>query len=373
MTDDIDSLLDRYSRLQREVEGKTEAFGSLSESDVSELASAYRQAVSLLEDYRERATGTGDFGGYMEFRTKFTTFAEGLDDDLPHRDAFVAAKEHIDRRRLSDRNFDQAHQELEPVEELVETYNEVESLREEVADVRSKLVSKRRSLLDRRDHLRDLTSVQPDALDAPVASLKSPIDRYNEHIESDHQTFLQETPAREVLATYERLSYFALLDVHAPPSALVTFLEDHPAGGEPIPTVREYLSFSRSKLEHYVDDPGHFIGEIGPHSGYLEKLSPTPFKIDWPPQERSTFMWKLRELIQAVDRFASSDAIEQLRELQQLCRDTERYQHLRSAARLQQELDKTERELVVSGAVHEELESVEQTLAAIDSALDDSD
>ncbi len=370
MIDDIEDTLDRYTQLQHEVEAIAGEFGTLSEAQVKEVATAYRRAVSLLEDYRERATGTGDFGGYMEFRTKFTDFVEELAADLPHRADFEAARDHIDRRRLSGRNFDQAREELTEVAAVVETLESLESTREELAATRAELVDARRLLQERRNHLKDLSNVQADALDAPVDALKSPVEAYNAGIEADYRTFLDQTSSRDVLAAYHRLSYFALLDIEAPPSELESFLEEHPAGGEPVPTVREYLDFSRSKLGHYVDDPGHFVGEVGPHSAYLESLTADPFTIGWPPPARSDMQWTLRELIQAVDRFASTETISHLRELRSLCRDDQRYQHLRSAARLRQELDDDERELVVSGAVHDELESVTTTLEAVEAALD---
>lgn len=371
MTDETDALLERYEQLQHEAQTAADGLGDLSESTAQDLASAYREAVSLLEDYRERATGTGDFGGYMEFRTKFTDFVEELDEGLPHREAFEEARDHIDRRRLSDRNFDDARRALEPVAAIVDTLEELESIRDELADVRSSIVAKRRSLIDRRDHLRDLSDVQAGALDAPIEALSSPIERYNDGIEADYRQYIKETPTREVLAAYKRLSYFALLDIEAPPSELAAFLEDHPAGEESISTIREYLTFSRSKLSHYVDDPGHFVGEVGPHSGYLESLSPQPYTIEWPPPPRSTLQWKLRELTQAVDRFATESTMEALRELQSLCRDEERYRHLRSGARLQQELDADERQLVLDGAVQDQLEAVEDAIEAVDAILED--
>lgn len=369
MTEELDELFSRLDRLEREETEATADLEGLAEGALEDLARAYRRAMSLLEDYRDRATGSGDFGGYVEFRSKFSTFVEELDEELPHRDAFEAAEERVDRRRLAASDFDRAIDALEPVADVVDALEERRSIRDDLQQVRGELIEARDTLEARRDTLADLATIQPDALDEPVGELRAPIDRYNEAIIDAHRRFIRNTPAREVLATYRRLSHFALLDIEPPPTELETYFETYDVGEEPVPTVRDYLTYTRSKLAHYVEDAGRFATEVGHHSGYLDQLTPEPFRIDWPPPPRSDFKWQLRELIKAVDRFGDAAVVEPLRELQQRCREPDRYDQLRSAARLQSELDDQELELVRSGAVHEELESVTANIEAIDAAI----
>lgn len=370
MNDDIDGLLDRLDRLRRAQADAEARLEGLTEDEAAKVTDAYRTAVSLLNDYRERATGTGDFTGYVEFRSKFSHHVEGLSEDFPRREVFEEALDRTERRRLSERDFEHAVAALDPAGAIVTALDELQSTRRKVAKVRKSLVDERTELVDRRAYLQDLADVQPRALDAPIEELRTPVERYNERIEDAHREFLSQTPARDVLAIYRRLSYFSLLDIDSPPEPLETFLTSHPAGGEPISTIRDYLRYSRSKLSHYVDDPGHFTGVVAPHSPYLESLTPEPFRLDWPPPEWSQLRWKLDELIKAANRFADESAIEPLRELHALGGEGERYHHLRSAARLREELDDEARELVLSGEVHTELEAVEQSIEAIDAALE---
>lgn len=372
MRDDIAEHIDRLDRLERDIEAEEVRLADIEADDARALADAYRRARSLLEDYRERATGTGDFGGYMEFRSKFSSLVEDLDDGLAHHDAFEDALDHVEQRRLSDRHFDRALDALDPVADITAALDRLAQLRDERSSVRGDLLDVRRDLEQRRGDLVDLADIHPDALEVPVDELRTPIERYNEAVAEAHRSYLKETPARRVVATYRRLSHFALLDIDAPPAELEAYLEDHSVGREPVPTLREYLDYSRSKLDHYVEDAGRFAGEVGPHRPYLEGLTPTPFRIDWPPPAQSRFTWHLRELVQAVDRFGDNRPVEVLRELEALCRDTDRYERLRSAARLRAELDDGDRELVVSGAVHDELEHTDDAIEAIDTALADS-
>lgn len=372
MSDDIDELLDEFEQLERQATAAEAALDGLAESDAEAVADAYRRANSLLTDYRDRATGSGDFGGYMEFRSRFSSLVEDLDAGLARRDAFEAALEHVERRRLSGSDFDRAEAALAPARTITETLTELQTIRDTRASVRSDLLDARAALEARRSHLESLAEISPEALDVPIDSLRMPIERYNEAIETEHRALLKETPSRDLLALYRRLSYFALIGVESPPEALQSYLERHDVGDKPIPTIREYLSYSRSKLDHYVADAGRFLGELAPHSGYLESLSPEPFRIEWPPPARDRFEWQLRDLIQATGRFAGDEAVELLRELQSLCRDSERYTELRSAARLREELDNDERQLVLTGGVDNELDAVSTQIAAIDAALDQS-
>lgn len=368
--EDLDTLLERLSTARAEARDAKGALGELDEDTAVDLKEAYRVAHDLLDSYEDRATGSGDFGGYLEFRQRFDAFVEDLDDDLPYRGRFEQAAADVDRRRLSGGDFAAARRELEDVEPIVGALDDLVDARDRLASTRRAVLTRREHLARRRDRLEELASLDPNALDAPVDELRDLVDAYNDAVRTDHYHLLHEDPIRSVLEVYDHLSYFALLDIDAPPDPLVDFLEDHQAGAEPVATVLEYLSFSRSKLEHYVDDAGHFLAEVRPHSPYLERLSPAPFEIDWPPPERATFRWQLRELRQAVARFGADATIADLRRLESLCREGETYERQRSSAVLREDLDNDERELVTAGSVETELEAVRTALETIDDHLE---
>lgn len=368
--DDLDDRLDELTRAERARRRAEAALGDVSEAEARTLEDALATAASLLDGYEDRATGSGDFGGYLEFRQRFDDLVDGLADDLPRRGAFEEAQEAVDHRRLSQSHFEAAREALAPVEAVVAALDDLRSARDDLRDARRSLEEARRTLTERRSALEGLAALDPTALDAPVAALRDPVDRFNDLVREAHGRFLEGTPVREVLETYGRLRHFPLLAVEPPPADLVDELEAHPVGAEPLPTLLEYLSYSRSKLGHYVDDPGHLLGEVKPHTPYLEGLSAAPFTIDWPPPPADEFRWLLRERRQAVDRFADEAAIAALRELESLSREPDRYGRLRSGAVLREELDPTERDLVVSGEVEDELAAVDDALARIEAALE---
>lgn len=370
MTDeDLDSAIARYRSAREAFDAYTRELGDDLPA-IDEVTDAYRRAIGLLDAYEDRATGSGDFKGYVEFRQRFDRLVEVLADDLPHRDAFEAAQAAVDHRRLNERHFTEARNALSPVEDLIETNRARTDARSRLRDARHELVEHRERLQARCDSLAQLASLDPDAIDADVTTLSEPVESYNSAIEEDFATFLRETPSRELLGTYHRLRHFSLLDIEQPPDDLVAFLSEHPVGHEPVPVILEYLDYSRSKLAHYVDDPGRFHGELRPDAPYLESLSAEPFRLDWPPPEASQFRWYLRELRQAVDRFATESTVATLRAIETVCRDSDRYSVLRSAAVLQHDLTPAERELVQSRDVEDELTDVQQAIDRIDTLLD---
>ncbi len=368
---DLDTMLEELATAQDDVKAAKAALGDLDEETASELREAYVYAIDLLDSYEDRATGTGDFGGYLEFRQRFDQFVEGLDDQLPYRPRFEQAAEDVDRRRLSSGDFDNARNELTEVSQIVDTLDQLHEARKRLKSIRKRAVARRRDLMQRRDRLAELAGLDPTALDAPVHELRETISTYNEGVRTDHRRFTHDVPVRTVLEIYDHLSYFALLDIDAPPSVLVSFFENHPVGEEPVSKVLEFLDYSRSKLDHYVDDAGHFLGEVRPHSPYLEELSSEPFTIEWPPPERERFLWHLRELRQAVARFGSDETIAHLRDLEAACRDGESYSRQRSSAVLREELDAAERDMVLDGEAETKLAHVESQIEKLDALLEE--
>ncbi len=368
---DLEAAIEELERARADVEAAAVGLGEYDRGEVARLEEAYTKALSILDSYEERATEGGDFQGYVEFRQEFEQFVNDLDRDLPEREAFETAEELLDQRRLSTADFDEARDALKPVAGLVEALADLRSASDDASEARRGLLDVREQLAERRAHLEDLRDVDPAILEVDIAALREPVATYNEAVRSAHQSFLSERPVRSVLTVYEHMSYFSLVDVTAPPDALQSFFADHPTGSKPIPRIRELLSYSRSKLGHYVDDPGHFLGEVQPHSGYLEGLSAEPFTIAWVPPEHEVFTWQLDELERAVNRFAGEETVAALRALEALCRDEQRYRRLRTAAVYGSRLDETDRELLATGGIEAELADIESNIDRIDAVLED--
>lgn len=365
---DVDDVIERLERARSEKRSLRNEL-EVSPDRARALEEPLRRAQGLLDGYEDSATGTGDFSAYLEFRSSFDDLVDGLDDDLPHRSAFEAAGDALDHRRLADRHFEEARAALEPVRETVETLQALREVEDDLGRIRRTLQDRRDDLEVRREHLERLSRLDPSALEAPVEALRDPIERYNEAIVEDFDRYLGDRPAGEVLTTLDRLDHFALLDVEPPPQPLLEFLGDHSTGDEPLPRLLEYLEFSRSKLDHYVAEPGRFLSEVRPHAPYLERLSADPFQIDWPPPDGDTMRWFTRELRQAANRFARETTVATLREIESLVRDENRYETLRTAAVAQVDLAASDRDLVRRGAVEDDLETVERRLERIDAKL----
>lgn len=368
--DDVDDIIARLERARADRDAAAAGLEPHDDAAVDRLQDAYVKAVGLLDSYEDKATESGDFSGYVEFRNEFTSFLSGLSDDLPHRSDFEDAGDRVDKRRLSSSDFDAARAELATVAGLVEALEDKRQWESEISELRRTLTRKRTALEDERDRLKELASVDPTVAEADIEELRDPIDRFNDAITADHREFLRNASIRSVFETYDRIARFPLVDIDEPPEDLVAFFEDHPVGEESVGRVRELLSYSRSKLAHYVEDAGHFLGEVKPYAGYLDGLSPDPFTIDWVPPEGDTFEWALGERRRAVDRFASDDTMAILRELEEIVRDRPRYERLRDSAIYRDSLEEADLELVRSGDVADQLEEVADKLERIDHALE---
>ena len=118
------------------------------EPRVQRVADAYGRFDALLDRYRERASGSGreTFKAYVEFEGKLAEFVEELPQDLHHREAFEAAEELLDRRRLEERDFDRARDALAPVREVAELLDERESAVADYREARHAVEARRREV-----------------------------------------------------------------------------------------------------------------------------------------------------------------------------------------------------------------------------------
>jgi hypothetical protein len=371
---DVSSLLDRLEAVRAERREAEADVAERGEASVRRVAEAYRDAAALLDRYEDTATGTGNFEAYVELREKFPDLVEGLPEDLPEREAFEAAAERLDRRRLSERDFENAREELRPAAEYVERLDRRESARDRAESVRRDAERRLKRLDDRAAELEDLAAMGEVDLDAPVEEIRDPVEAYNDRVREDFRRYKRDSPAHEVLSLPQRAASFPLVDYHPPPSDLLEYVRDHPTGGEPIPKLLEYADYSASKLDHYVDDTAALQTTVAVHRTYLERLDASPLEVAWPPPSAATLRRRAGEITSLLGRFADTETVARLRTVRDLTRRDD-YERLRTAARARQELGDEELERLRSGAVARELERVrdarERLTAALSASTDD--
>ncbi|AUV83773.1 hypothetical protein C2R22_20730 [Salinigranum rubrum] len=362
----VDDLAAARERL-RQAEAAIDDYG---EDEAHRVAEAYGDATDLLAAYEDSATGSGDFAAYVEFQERFVTLVEDLPDDLPTRESFEEANDLLDRRRLSEKHFEQARDLLAPAREAVDALEEREAAHEHLRETRQ-AVRRRLSTLDEeiahRERLLDLAAAD---LDAPTERLRDPIEAYNADVTDAFDRFRREAPARDLLDLIATTTAYPLVDFARPPESLRAYLDEASLGTEPLPTLLEYAGYSRSKLDHYVDDPGRFRTQAATHETYLTRLDATPLTVGWPPPEAGELRRFAEELVAVVARFADESVVARVRRVRDLAlRDD--YDRLRQSAVARDELSDTERDRLASGTVREELDDLRAERDGLRSALDD--
>ncbi|MFW6321713.1 MAG: DUF7118 family protein [Halohasta sp.] len=376
---DLEAAYDRVQRLEAEV-------AEIGESNVEAAADAYRNATRLLDAYADSATGTGDFKAYLQFQNQFIALAEGLSDDVPGAEGFQRASDRMDKRRLSESDFDYAREQIEPAADAVDLLERREAAYDDYRRIRYEAKERRDELTDEADRLRRIRRLGDADLDASLEPLREPIEAYNEAVRSAFETFRKSQSARELFELLAAGAERPLVGVDRPPRDLVEYIESAPAGTEPLSTLQEYADYSPSKLDHYVDDPGALRTHVAVHETYLDRLGPEPLLIDWPPAEAGVLRARLGELAPLVRRLdaavesdddessdppADGESIESYRRrLFRLAR-TDDYERLREVAVADAELDDEEFDRLASGAIQDDLAAVVEAIEAIDDALDE--
>jgi hypothetical protein len=341
------------------------------EARLAAVRDAYREATDLLERYEGRATGTGDFAAFVEFQEAFVELVEGLDDDLPAREAFERANEVLDQRRLDEDDFAAARAELEPAAELVALLDDRAAARERHETARRDARRRLRDLEERVDRLERLQRLGEADLDAPVERLREPIAAYDDAVREAWATFRREASAREVFRVVEASAAYPLAAFRQPPADLRAYVESAPAGEEPIPTLLEYADYSASKLDHYVEDPGALRTRVGTHRTYLERLNADPLTVSWPPPPADRLRFRASELVSVVARFAPESTVAAARDLRTLPESVD-YDRLRESALAREELDESERERLERGAVAADLHTAREERDRIEAALSET-
>ena len=329
------------------------------EETVETVATAYRNATDLLEDYVDRATGTGkeNFQAYIELEGKFDGLVSGLSEDLPEYQSFEDALEAIDKRRLSESDFERARDALEPAAKYAAMLDEREAAREGLAEARKAANRRLRTLDDEIDDRERLLELGDADLDAPVERLREPIEDYNEAIREAFREYRLEASAREVFALVERSQWYPFVDYERPPDELATYVRENPAGEYTIPELLEYADYSRSKLSHYVDSADELKRNVATQQTYLEGIDAEPLTIDWPPEPAGALRARTREYRPFVARVADEGVVAALREVRLLAAGPD-YDRLQTAAQAVDRLTSAERERLADGRVAEELETL---------------
>ena len=359
--EDLRSARERLAAVESEIE-------SVGEAAVIDAADAYRKATQLLDRYEGSATGTGDFQAYVEFQDKFLGLVEER-DDTPASEAFSAAGERLDQRRLSESDFDRARDDLEPAAEYVDLLDRREDAEEAVAKARRDARLCRRDLDEEIDERAEWLAVGEADLDAPVAELTDPIEAYNDAVLDEFDEFYASASIAAVVDFLDRAESFPLVEFRSPPRDLREFAAESPDADEPIPTLLEYADYTGSKLDHYAEDPGLLQTTVAVHRTYLERLSGEPLTVSLPPPPPEELRFRARELVSLLGRFADEETVAQMRTVRDLTRRDD-YRTLRRATRAHQELDADELAAVQSGAAAAELERLRDARDRLVTALD---
>ncbi|MFA9516498.1 hypothetical protein ACERIT_04665 [Halopenitus sp. H-Gu1] len=356
-------LRERYDE-RHAIEDRIEDIGR---DRVEAAADSYRIAIRVLDQYEENATGTGDFESYVRFESEFDA-ATNVDADVPAADAFEAADEAVDKRRLSTDDFDAARDALDPAGEYVEL---LERRDEAIDDYRRARHDAREARDELAEHVEELERIEAHSdvdLDVPVADLQEPIEAYNEAVEEDFETVLKGKSAREVFDLLETAERYPLVDIDQPPADLREYVEEYAAGEEPLVTLLEYADYSASKLDHYVDDPGALRTAVAVHRTWIDRLDGEPFTVAWPPKPAEELRYRIRELTPLVSRFADEETVALLREIDDWTR-SDRYEPLREAATVRAQLDEEDLSLLVSGDIHDRLAEANDVLDLLESVI----
>lgn len=360
-------LRERYDALRR-IEARIDDLGL---ARIEAAADAYRQAHRVLDQYEEDAVGTGDFGSYVSFEGAFAE-ATDVDDDALAAEAFAAADEAVDKRRLSASDFDAAREALAPASEYVDCLSDRDAA---VDDYRAARKRARVARADLEEHLTELRAVAEMAdadLDADVDRLREPVETYNDAVRDAFRDYYKTAAAREVFDFLERADATPFVDVDVPPRDLREYVDEHEAGTEPLADLLEYVDYSNSKLDHYVDDPGALRTAVAVHRTYLERLDADPLTLEWPPKPGDELAYIIGELIPLVSRIAADDTVATLRAVRDLAR-SEEYERLRRAATVRDALDEEALRMLKSGEIDGRIATAERTLAVVTDVLDETE
>ncbi|RQG94666.1 DUF7118 family protein [Natrarchaeobius chitinivorans] len=370
----LESARNRFERAERAIDDHGGETAEDATDAVEHAAEAYRNATDLLDSYVDRATGTGreNFKAYVQLEGQFAALVDGLPEELQGRNAFEDALEAIDKRRLSESDFERAHDALEPASRYAELIDERERARETLSEARTAASKRLREINDEIDERERLLELATADLEAPVDRLRDPIDRYNDLIREAFEEYRLEASVREVFALLERSHWYPFVEFERPPEDLRTYVRESSDGEYTIPKLLEYADYSRSKLAHYVEDADVLKRRVATQRTFLDGIDAEPLTVEWPPGEAELLRRRTREIRPFVARVANEETVAALRAVRQLTYDAD-YDRLQTAAQAVAQLTPEERERLASGRVETELETLRTERERLEAALEVDD
>jgi hypothetical protein len=349
-------------------EDAREAVEDVGKDRLRDLQDALDGLERLFDQYEADATGTGDFKSYIDFQDDLVAYVEELDDDLPEREAFESLLDLFKKRRLSESDFAEARDRLADAWELVGRLDDLADAREAYADTRTQVAARADEYAAEVEQLERLQRLGDADLDAPVETLRDPIETYDERVREAFREFRESAPARDVLGFVETTQSYPLVGFDPVPDDLAAFVADREAGTEPLPQLLEYAEYSPSKLDHYVAEPRALKRAVGGNRTYLDRLNAEPLTVGWPPAPAEELQHRLEELVSVVARFADDDVLAALHAVRRRVRDDD-YQRLRTAAVAEHELTESEKQRIESG-VADDLAAAREAERELRDALD---
>ncbi|KAB1190741.1 MULTISPECIES: hypothetical protein [Haloferax] len=372
-TPDVVASLESTAHRLDETRAEVEAFGK---EDLQTLADALEDVDRILGQYESRATDRDDLEGYIEFRDTLSNTLDEIPVDVPHSEAFIEANEALTTgitSTLSASDFEHARTILEPARESALLLESWQSTRKEYRTARRAVEQRKSEIDDRIDELQDIVTLGEADLDAPTDTLADPIEAYNEAVTTAFHQYLDQTPACEVLGQLEATRYYPLVELPTPPQRLQSYLETVDVGSESISRLVELAEFSRSKLDHYVDDSEAFSSVVGTNRTYLSQLAEEAeaLTVPWPPEPAREVKWRARELVAVVGRFADEATVVHARKLYRFAsNDQDEFDRLRATAVARQRLTEEQRTRLKSGAIEAEIEQLRTDARELQASLE---
>jgi len=363
-----DGLVADLRRARDAREDAAEAVADVGESRLKTLRAALDELDRLFDQYEDDATGTGDFESYLAFQDDLVAFVEGLDEDLPERDAFESLLTLFKKKRLSEADFAEARERLADARDLVGRLDHLEDAKSRYAKTRKAVAERADEHAAEVERLERLERLGAADLDAPVEDLRNPIETYDEAVRDSFRELRAQEPARDVLAFVETAASYSLVEFEPVPEDLAAFVTDHEAGTEPLSQLLEYADYSQSKLDHYVANPRALKRAVGGNRTYLDRLSAEPLTVGWPAAPADELRYRLDELVSVVARVADEDVAAALHAVRARVRDDD-YERLQTAAVAEHELTPSEKEEIAAG-VESDLEAAREAEQELREALE---
>ncbi len=354
VTDDVERLEDALDRV--------EEAGAEPLRRAADLKSRFDAAV---REYRDSATGRGDFGSYVEFRSIATAVEEAVEEDEVYgEDSFLQAAERFDRRTIREKHFERAERDLENVEDAVAALEEAERLRDEADGERHRLRRRIDELEEERDELRGRLERAREHDDVDASELVELVGEYDRRVKEEFEGFRERASAADVVRVGARAGELPLVEDQAVDVDDARRVEDV-AGDRSAEEVLEMTGYSRSKLEHYVDDAVEFRRAV-PRS-FLKSFDGSAFEIGF-DEPADVVRYEAPELRKVVQEFADEDVVDLLRRIRRLALD-DRYEEMRRAHQAAGDVDVEEVRRRVD-ELEDEMEATRQRLEEVESAVE---